>query len=163
MSTETTEQPAAPATPEPAPPEPPPWPEPEVSELPLCFKVPHIFVSAPDGHTTLREGGVRDVITRTEIWYTDKKQPDEEVFKVKAETSVLFGGHTIFALTDAGMHGKRNLMDSTPPAREWMKRVGQRVNTFWESKQVNAKSPFYIHMKRPVIFCNKRVSIDKLP
>lgn len=168
MSAETTDQAAVETTaitsqPQPKPDpiqveEPPPWPELESTELSVTYPVPSIFVSAKDGHTTLRDGYLADVIMRTEIWYTDKKQPDEEVFKVKAECSVLFGKIKIMALTDAGMHGTRNLMDSIPPAREYMKRVGERVNIHWKSQQVNEKSPFFVHMKRPVIFRNERVS-----
>lgn len=138
-------------------------PEPEITESSYVFRVPHILIESPDGHITLREGGTRDVIRKVEIWFTEEQQPDEDVFKIKSECSVLFGGHTVSALTDAGTHNGRRMISSVPSAQEYLSLVGKPVNLVWKSDKVNTDSPWYRHFKRATIYRNERISINALP
>lgn len=94
----------------------------------LTFTVPHVLLAVQDSYgrrkLTVREGGyVQIKHTVTIDWYDQPVDESANVFALKGQNQINFGGLKISVLNDK----IPNVAPSSPTATEYMKLVGKRV------------------------------------
>lgn len=98
-------------------------PEKQIKPGEYTYDVPHILLSVEGSVKQVREGGLQQANFETEIEYSFNKPEPEQPFTITVSRQINFAGNTINVLTD----GFDAVSPSTPTAKEYMDKSGQRV------------------------------------